>query len=264
MGSIARDFTPDDLEPHLEARGLTGCIAVQARTHERENEYLLGLAEAHRSILGVVGWLDVAAPALPQRLDETADHPRLVGFREILQGEPETKFLNADFIAGLRLLGERGYAYDVLIHSTQLPATAELVRSARPDQRLVLDHLGKPDIKGGRLADWAPRIRSLAKDHPNLHCKLSGMVTEAAPGWTADDLRPYMETVIDAFGPKRVMYGSDWPVCLLNAKDYAAVHDVAFAFVSTLGADAASDIFGGNAERFYRLTDRRPAGASVR
>lgn len=252
-GPVRRDFGPADLQPRLSASSLSGCVAVQARCEEKENDYLLGLADKHPFILGVVGWLDLSADNLAERLDAQNGRRRLVGFREILQGKPSETFLNDRFVRGLRLLGERDYAYDVLVYANQLDAARELVARALPGQRLVLDHLAKPDIAKGEHKEWATKIRALAKDFPGLHCKLSGMVTEAAPGWRAADLRPYMETVLEAFGPDRVMYGSDWPVCLLNAPDYATVHDVAADYIRTLGPDAESAVFGGNALRFYKL-----------
>jgi L-fuconolactonase len=253
MSVIARSFVPDDLRPFLDRRSLDGCIAVQARTTETENEYLLDLAARHPFILGVVGWADLESPTLRGQLTALAAHPRFVGVREILQGQPASRFLNDAFVKGLRLVGELDLTYDVLVYAPQLDAVAELLRKARPDQRLVLDHLGKPDIRGRGFNDWSVRVRALAKDHPNVCCKMSGMVTEAATGWTKADLRPYMDTALEAFSPKRLMYGSDWPVCLLNASDYAAVHDVVADWADPLGAEAVSDIFGGTACRFYRV-----------
>lgn len=252
-GPVRRDFGPADLQPRLSASSVSGCVAVQARCCEKENDFLLGLADRHPFILGVVGWLDLAADNLPERLDAQNGRRKLVGFREILQGKPSETFLNDAFVRGLRLLGERDHAYDVLVYADQLGAAGELIRRARPDQRLVLDHLAKPDIASCEFSNWARGIRALAKDYPNLHCKLSGMVTEAAPDWKPDDLRPYMETVVEAFGVDRVMYGSDWPVCLLAAKDYGTVHDVAADYIRTLGPDAETAVFGANALRFYKL-----------
>jgi L-fuconolactonase len=253
MGVIARSFGPEDLRPQLGANRVDGCIAVQARTTDNENEYLLDLADRFPFILGVVGWADLKGPTLRERLTALSTHKRFVGVREILQGQPDTRFLNDAFVAGLRLVGELDLAYDVLVYAPQLEAVAELLRRARPDQRLVLDHLGKPDIRGRGFNDWAVRIRALARDRPNLCCKISGMVTEAAAGWTFEELRPYMDEALAAFGPKRLMFGSDWPVCLLNASDYGAVHDVVAEWARPLGADAVSDIFGGTARRFYRV-----------
>jgi L-fuconolactonase len=253
MRVIRRDFGPDDLLPHLRSRGIDACVAVQARSDERENEYLVGLARGHAWIAGVVGWLDLRAPSLGEKLDRAREEKRLVGFREVLQGEADERFLNPAFIEGLRLVGSRDFAYDILIYSRQLKAAIELARRALPDQRLVLDHLGKPEIRSGDFAEWARHLRVLARDHQNVCCKLSGMVTEAGGGWSTDTFRPYAETVIEAFGPSRVLYGSDWPVCLLNARDYSAVHDLAAEFVGDLGDEASASIFGGNAARFYRL-----------
>ncbi len=253
-GPVRRSFGPEDLKPLLSARSIHGCVAVQARCDERENDHLLALADAHPHILGVVGWLDLAADNLDARLDAQSGRRRLVGFREILQGKPRDAWFTENFVRGVRRLGERGYAYDILVFANQLRDAHDLAARCHPDQRLVLDHLAKPDIRAGEFTDWSRGIRALAKDFPNLHCKLSGLVTEAAPfAWTPAQLRPYMETVVDAFGPDRVMYGSDWPVCLLAAKDYAAVHDVAADFARSLGAETEAKIMGANAARFYRL-----------
>ncbi len=252
-GPVRRDWSPPDLQPQLSARSLSGCVAVQARCTENENDYLLDLADKHPFILGVVGWLDLAGDNLAERLEAMSGRRRLVGFREILQGKPSESFLTEAFVRGLRLLGERDLAYDVLVYANQLGSVRELLGRARPDQRLVLDHIAKPDMKSGEFSTWARGIRALAKEHPNLHCKLSGMVTEAAPGWKYADLLPYMETVLDTFGVDRVMYGSDWPVCLIAAKDYATVHDVAADFIRTLGPSAEAAVFGANALRFYKL-----------
>lgn len=252
-GPVRRDFGPADLQPQLSARGIHGCVAVQARTDERENDYLLGLADKHTFIFGVVGWLNLASPDLEARLDAQNGRRKLVGFREILQGRPRADWFSDAFVKGVKRVGERGFAYDILVFANQLGDTADLVKRLPQDQRLVLDHLAKPDIRGGEFKNWAAGIRALAKDHPNLHCKLSGMVTEAKPHWRPADLRPYMECVVEAFGPDRIMYGSDWPVSLLASKDYAQAHDVAADYIHTLGVENTAKILGANCTRFYKL-----------
>ena len=254
METIARTFEPEHLHPLLSARSLHGCVAIQARCDERENDYLLGLSDRNPFVLGVVGWLDLAADTLEARLDAQAGRPKLVGLRDVLQGKPRHEWLSDAFVRGVRKAGERGFAYDILIFAHQLQDAHDLVRQCASDHRLVVDHLGKPDIRSGEFTTWAKGLRQLAHDFPNLHCKLSGMVTEAIPyAWTPAQLLPYMETVVEAFGVERVMYGSDWPVCLLGAHQYADVYDVAADYIHTLGADAEAAILGANAVRFYRL-----------
>jgi L-fuconolactonase len=248
---IRRDFLPPDLAPLLAAAGLDGSIAVQARQSLEENAFLLGLADAHPDVVkGVVGWVDLRSPRVEEQLATFAAHPKAVGVRHVVQDEPDDGFmLGTDFQRGIAALRQFDLTYDLLIYPRQLPAAIGLAQRF-PGQPFVLDHLAKPPIKAGTLSPWREQIRELAR-LPNVHCKVSGMVTEAAwSGWKAEDFRPFLEVVVEAFGFARLMYGSDWPVALL-AGSYAQVHALAKDYVP---AQHQEGFFGGNAARFYGIT----------
>jgi L-fuconolactonase len=252
MAPIARSFGPADLLPHLAAHRMDGCVAVQAREDERENEFLLGLADAAPHLKGVVGWVDLAHPSAAASLDRWVLHPRFKGLRHIAQGQPAGFLLRDSFVAGVGRLERLHLTYDILIYADQLREAATFVDRCSGHQRFVLDHIAKPRIAAGDLEPWRADIRELAR-RPNVWCKLSGMVTEAqAANWTPADIEPFMDAVLEAFGPARLMYGSDWPVCLL-AGSYARVYDLAASFVLRLSADEQAAIMGGNATDFYGL-----------
>jgi L-fuconolactonase len=249
---LARDFLPDELQPLLAARGIGGCVAVQAQLSVEETEWLLGLAEAHPWIRGVVGWVDLCSDRVYDRLERFRNRGKLCGVRHMVQSEPDDRFLlRRDFMNGIAALGYFGLTYDLLVVPRQLRAAVEL--AARfPTQRFVLDHLAKPEIRARKLEPWKTLVRELAKN-PNVHCKLSGMVTEADwEQWKPEDFAPYLEVVIDAFGVDRLMAGSDWPVCTL-AGDYARVMGILDPLTATLSPKARDAVLGGNAERFYGL-----------
>lgn len=250
---IRRDFLPVDLEPELRARHLDGCVAVQARQSLAESRWLLELADGTPMIRGVVGWVDLCSPNVAKDLEEFAEHPKFVGVRHVVQDEPDDGFmLREDFQRGIAALSGFDLTYDLLVFPRQLPAAIALVQKF-PEQPFVLDHLAKPRIKDGALSPWREQIRALAK-LPNVACKVSGMVTEADwQNWQSDDFKPYLEVVFEAFGPDRLMFGSDWPVCLL-AGSYERVLGLAQDYVSRLGKDAKAKFFGENAARFYGLT----------
>ena len=252
METLQRDYLPQDLSPLLEKEGIGGCVAVQADSSTRENDFLLQLADANQWILGVVGWVDLQSPQLSEQLDRWCPHPRAVGVRHIVQDEPDDRFLDGEaFRQGVRSLAERGQSYDLLIYERQLPAAIEFVQ-AIPDVPMVLDHIAKPRIGEGALEPWASQLKELALA-PNLTCKLSGMVTEANwKEWSPDDLAPYIETAIEAFGADRLMFGSDWPVCRLAA-EYPQVRSLIEPYLATLSATERAAIEGENAARFYRL-----------
>ena len=252
METLQRDYLPQDLSPLLEKEGIGGCVAVQADSSTRENDFLLQLADANQWILGVVGWVDLQSPQLSEQLDRWCPHPRAVGVRHIVQDEPDDRFLDGEaFRQGVRSLAERGQSYDLLIYERQLPAAIEFVQ-AIPDVPMVLDHIAKPRIGEGALEPWASQLKELALA-PNLTCKLSGMVTEANwNDWSPDDLAPYIETTIEAFGADRLMFGSDWPVCRLAA-EYPQVRSLIEPYLATLSATERAAIEGENAARFYRL-----------
>ncbi|MBT7639586.1 MAG: amidohydrolase family protein [Planctomycetes bacterium] len=252
MQLLRQDFLPDQLLPLLQAEGIDGCIAVQADSSGRENDFLLGLAADHPWILGVVGWVDLQSDQLESQLEQLCQHSRAVGVRHIVQDEPDDRFLDgAAFRRGVSTLAARKLTFDLLIYERQLPAAIDFVR-ALPDVPMVLDHIAKPKIADALLEPWSSQIRELALA-PNLMCKLSGIVTEANwLEWTPADLAPYLETAIEAFGPERLMLGSDWPVCCLAA-DYSRVRSLVEPFLQPLSWTERSAIEGGNATRFYQL-----------
>ena len=225
---------------------------VQAAQTVAETRWLL--AQAHASgglIKGVVGWLDMAAPDAPEVLEELARDPLLCGVRPMLQEIPDVDWvLQPGLDAAFRALIERDLAFDVLIRPPHLPATLTLL-TRYPDLRAIVDHCGKPDISRGMWQPWADEIRRIARE-TNAYCKLSGLVTEARPGWKVNDLRRYAEHVIECFGPDRVAWGSDWPVMLLNA-DYPRWLDAARQLIAPLSAEQQAGILGRNAVSFYRL-----------
>jgi L-fuconolactonase len=255
MAALRRDFLPEDLAPLLRASGIDACVAVQARQSEAENDFLLDLADRHDFVRGVVGWVDLREPRVGSVLDRLRARKRFRGVRHVAQSEPDDFLHRPDVRRGIAELASRGLTYDLLVYWRQLPAVIDLVR-AFPDQPFVLDHLGKPPIAAGALEPWASGIRALAA-LPNASAKLSGLVTEADwRRWRPSDLAPYLEVALEAFGPARLMLGSDWPVCTLAASHEAAVR-VVRDFVARLSVDERDAISGKTATRFYGLD--RPA-----
>lgn len=254
MAAIRRDFLPEDLKPLLDGLGFDGCIAVQARQNLEETRWLLELAGQHDFIHGVVGWVDLRSPELVGQLQQFTGQRKLVGVRHLVQDEPDNEFmLGEEFRRGIARLAEFELAYDVLIYPRQLKAAIGLV-GLFPDQRFVLDHIAKPSIAEGGLEPWANGLRELSKA-PNLCCKLSGMVTEARWGtWRPDDFRPYLDVVFDAFGPERLMIGSDWPVCTLSAS-YEAAMGIVLRYLEQFSKTEQDGILGGNCARFYKLPE---------
>ena len=260
MSAIRRDFLPHDARHEMDAAGIDGAIAVQARQTLEETRWLLDLAEQHPdTIRGVVGWIDLRADVARHQLEIVADHPKLVGIRHIVQSEPDDRFmLQPAFCRGLALLEEFGLAYDLLVYSRQLPAAVELVERFA-SQRFVLDHLGKPDIRNGELRGWERDIRALA-ECPNVSAKLSGLVTEADwDAWTPGDIRPYLDVAFDCFGAERLMIGSDWPVCSVVA-GYARTMAIVSDYVADRPAHERDAVLGGNAQRFWNLSVTAVAG----
>jgi L-fuconolactonase len=243
---------PPDLQPLLQGVGFDGCVAVQVRQSLEETRWLLELADRHDFIRGVVGWLDLRSPDVDSHLRQFAGRKKLVGVRHIVQDEPDDNFmLRTDFRRGIARLREFGLRYDVLIYPRQLPAAIKLVREF-PDQPFVLDHIAKPAIEEGKLASWEAGLRELAQS-PNLYCKLSGMVTEARwQRWRPSDFQPYLDVAFEAFGPERLMIGSDWPVCTLSAS-YESAMRIVMDYIAQFPAAAQEGILGGNCARFYGL-----------
>ncbi|MFY0254354.1 amidohydrolase family protein [Chitinophaga sp. 30R24] len=253
MEVIRRDFLPEHLAPVLESNGVHGCVAVQADQSPGETAFLLLLAAAHDTLIkGVVGWVNLQADDIEAQLAQYAVHPKLKGFRHIVQGEPDNRFiLGEHFCRGIRALSKYNFTYDILVYPKQLPAVEEFVQRF-PHQPLVIDHLGKPDIRNGRLEPWATHIRRIARS-PNVYCKLSGLVTEANwQQWEPAHFKPFLEVALEAFGPHRLLFGSDWPVCLLAA-EYQKVKQLISDFISTLSTSEQYQIMGGNALSFYHL-----------
>jgi L-fuconolactonase len=251
MSAIRRDFLPSDLKPLLDAAGFDGCVAVQAEQSIAETEWLLRLADEHPFIRGVVGWVDLCAPDVTEQLRRAASRSRLRGIRHLVQDEPAGFMLQPEFLRGIAALKELGLAYDILIYERQLPEALELVRSF-PEQHFVIDHIAKPAIRDGGIDAWRAGIGAIAAC-PNVYCKLSGMVTEADwQRWRPADFAPYIETVLEAFGPRRVMSGSDWPVCLV-AGDYGGVMAIVTDAIRRLSAREREAIMGGTAAEFYGL-----------
>ena len=252
MDVLRRDYLPGDLEPLLRAGGFDGTIAVQARQMIEETRWLLKLADQHSFIKGVVGWVDLCSPKLAAQLEEVAAHPKLVGVRHVLHDEPDDQFmLRPDFRRGIAHLRQFGLTYDLLLFPRHLPVAVKLVREF-PEQPFVLDHIGKPRIAAGQFSPWREDLRALA-ECPNVWCKLSGLVTEAAwKQWQSADFHPYIEAVLEAFGLERVMIGSDWPVCTLSG-DYGATMGVVTDYIRRFPTATQEEIFGGNCARFYRV-----------
>ena len=255
MGLLKRDFLPKDLKPLLDAGGISGCIAVQARQSLEETAFLLDLAEEHDFILGVVGWVDLQADDLEKQLDTLRSFHRLKGIRHIVQAEPDPEFLLREpFLRGVKALAKAGLVYDILVYERQLPSVVRFLERC-PDQPMVLDHLGKPIIEGGPSRVWKEHIRAIA-EHPQVYCKVSGLVTEADWGkWSPADFYPFLETVAEAFGPERLMVGSDWPVCLLAARDYAQVMELVHGFFKDWPEEAKNALYGGTAAKCYFQND---------
>lgn len=254
MPQIKRDFLPPDLEPLLAEQSIDACIAVQARQHLEETDFLLRLARQYSSIRGVVGWIDLQSENVEQQVAIYANEPLLKGIRHIVQDEPDERFLLRNtFLRGVNVLKESGLTYDILIYEKHLPVAVQFAEKAG-EMPLVLDHIGKPQhIANGPSKAWLQGIKALA-ELPHVYCKLSGLVTEADwSSWRPDDFRPFLDHVFECFGTDRLMFGSDWPVCLLAAPDYARVYDIISAFMSGLPAEDQAKVFGLNAARFYCL-----------
>ena len=252
MIPLRRDFLPGDLKPELHMAGFQGSIAVQARQSMEETRWLLELADGDPSIMGVVGWVDLRSPDVQSQLEAFSRNSKLVGVRHIVQSEPDDQFmLREDFLRGISLLERFDLTYDILIYPRHLAVAAEFVKKF-PRQRFVLDHLAKPYIKTGESKPWAAEIRKLA-EFPNVFCKLSGLVTEADwKNWKAEQITPYIDTAFEAFGPERLMIGSDWPVCLV-ASTYGRVMDIVKIYLAQYSSEIQEGVLGGNAQRFWKL-----------
>jgi L-fuconolactonase len=252
MNVLRRDYLPGELEPLLQSAGFEGTIALQARQMIEETEWLLELSDQHAFIKGVVGWVDLQSPEVDGQLGKFASHPKLVGVRHVVHDEPDDNFmLRSEFRRGIGRLRDYGLTYDLLLFPRHLPVATRLVREFS-GQSFVLDHIAKPAIRDGELVPWRDDLYRLA-DHKNVLCKLSGLVTEAQwRQWRPEDFHRYLNIVLDAFGPDRVMIGSDWPVCLLSG-DYVATMNLVAGYAQEFHPAVREQILGANCARFYGL-----------
>ena len=252
MEVLARDRLPADLNPLLKDNGIDGTIAVQARQVIEETEALLAMAEEYDFIRGVVGWVDLRSPNVEAQLEQFKDRVKLVGVRHVVQDEPDEKFvLRDDFMRGIGKLKAYDLVYDILIFPHQLAATIELVKRF-PEQVFILNHIAKPNIKDEQMSPWESDIKKLAS-FENVSCKISGMVTEADwHNWRAEDFKPYMQVVLEAFGAERLTIGSDWPVCTL-AGEYGSIVSIAADFIAQLSDNEQKVIWEENPKRIYGL-----------
>lgn len=249
---IRRDFLPADLEPAIAEAKIDGVISVQARQTLEETRWLLEMARERAFIRGVVGWVPLVDPGLQTCLAELSAHGKLVGVRHVLQEEPANQLMDdADFNRGVRLLTELGLRYDLLIFARHLPQAARFV-GRHPQQTFILDHIAKPDIRGGAIEDWKRDLNELAR-RENVFCKISGMVTEADPAtWSSENLRRYFDAAVEAFGPARLMFGSDWPVCLV-ASSYARWVQTVELWTSAWSDTERKRFWSGTVEEAYGI-----------
>lgn len=251
MKTIQQDFMPVHLFPVLQESSINGSVAVQTNQDESENVFLLEQAAKYDFIKGVVGWIDLRADDLEDKLKQYKSIELMKGFRHIVQAEPYGFLDDKKFVEGVRLLGRFNFSYDILVYSRQLDEVIRFLKQV-PDQRLVIDHCAKPGIKNHEIDKWAGKMRSIASQK-NVYCKISGLFTEADwGGWQEEDFYPYLDVIVDTFGPDRIMFGSDWPVCLLAAT-YKQSHDVLEKYFHRFSAERNALFWGENAIRFYRL-----------
>ena len=252
LGVLYRDYLPEMLEPILMERGVAKTILVQASNSLAETDWLLSLADQHQFIAGVVGWVDLTDSGMAEDLEVFIANPKFKGVRHLVESEPMEDWLaQPEVIRGLQTLEKHEVSYDLLVHTRHLKHV-KTVAEACPELRLVVDHVAKPPISSGELAEWADALREVAV-YPNVSCKLSGLVTEAnLTSWRVEDLRPFVEQALGFFGPGRMMFGSDWPVCLLAAS-YAQVFETFELLLGELSNEERAMIFGGNATKFYQL-----------
>lgn len=253
MAVIKRDFLPKDLLPELQSIDFEASVAVQARQTWEETCWLLQLADENPHIKGVVGWVDLQSDNAEKQLQSFAAHPRAVGVRHVIHDEEDVNFmLRPEFINGIKLLEKFGLAYDILIFPKHLPNTIQFVKQFSPNQIFILDHIAKPFIKEGTITPWKEQIEELAQ-FPNIFCKVSGMVTEADwKNWTPENIKPYLDVIFKAFGPERIMIGSDWPVCLV-AGEYAKVMGVVTSYIANLTEQDKANVLGINAINAYKI-----------
>jgi L-fuconolactonase len=259
---LYQDYLPSQLEPILNKNGIAQSVLVQASNTLEETYWLLSLAELHPFISGVVGWVDLEDPELEQELEKLTANPKFRGVRHLVESEPVDDWLvQTSVLNGLRVLEKHGVSYDLLVHTRHLKHV-KTVAEACPNLNLVIDHVAKPPVASAELTPWADPLKEVAA-YPNVSCKLSGLVTEANwTSWTTEDLRPYVERALEFFGPKRMMFGSDWPVCLL-ASSYERVLESFQLLLADFTDEELNRIFGGNAISFYRLNDEGEVASAL-
>ena len=252
MVALRRNYLPADLRPVLDRVGIDRTVFVQAQHSLEETQWALELAEANPWIAGVVGWLDLRSPRLEEQIERFAGNPKFVGVRHIVHDEPDEQWLlRDDVVRGLQTLAKYKLAYDLLLRPPHLKHISELARRV-PDLKMVVDHLAKPLIRAGELEPWRTDLTAVARI-PGMHCKISGMVNEADMArWRATDFAPFVDMALELFGPSRLMFGSDWPVCRL-AGEYSEVLAATQSTLTGLSADERATVFGGTAIRFYEL-----------
>ncbi|MVZ62622.1 amidohydrolase family protein [Sphingobacterium humi] len=253
MALIQRNFLPNDIGQTLKDNQIDGVVAVQADQSLRENEFLLELASAYKLIKGIVGWVDLRSESVEEQLEKYQQAPLIKGFRHVIEGEEDPDFLHRDaFLRGIAALTKYGYTYDLLIRPRHYASTLHCV-AANPEQVFMLDHIAKPPIKSQAFDEWASFITELAA-FPNVHCKLSGLATEADwKHWKLDHFTQYIDHVVACFGKERLVFGSDWPVCLL-AGSYEDSMRIVQDKLQDFTADELAGFWGNNAVKFYKLS----------
>jgi L-fuconolactonase len=252
MDLLKKDYGPQELSTILEQCGFQGSVAVQSSQTEAENEFLVQIAEKNPIIKGIVGWVDLQSDSVSERLSYYSSINTIKGFRHVIHDEPDIDFmLRPSFLRGIKSLRSFGYNYDLLIFPVHLPNALQLVRQF-PDQPFVIDHIGKPKIGEHEILYWKKHLMPFGS-LPNVYCKISGMVTETSgKKWKQEDFFPYLDTIIEFFGTKRILFGSDWPVCTLSAS-FAEVYGIVNTYFKKFSTDEQDDFFGLNAKRFYHL-----------
>jgi len=252
LGVLYRDYLPEDLEPVLKQNKVAQTVLVQASNSLEETKWLLQLADANQFIAGVVGWVDLKSPLVSDQLDEFLRHKKFKGVRHLVESEPVDDWLvQPEVLAGLAVLEARNIPYDLLVHPRHLKFVPQVIEAC-PKLRMVIDHLAKPPIASGAVAEWRTEFAALAK-FPQLSCKLSGLVTEANhASWSIDELQPFVSVALDAFGPDRLIFGSDHPVCLLAAS-YERVLESFQTLLADLGSGMKERVFSTNAIEFYGI-----------
>ena len=252
MSVIRKNFLPSDLAKVYQENGINGCVAVQADQTLEETDFLIDLASKNDYIKGIVGWVDLRSKNIEEALEKYSKHNIVKGFRHVVQGESDHNFLlRPNFLRGISLLERYNFTYDILVFPHQLGAVLEFVKQF-PKQKFVIDHIAKPYIKDGFFEGWASQMKLISKQE-NVYCKMSGMITEADYNtWTLEQLNPYMDLILNVFGSNRIMFGSDWPVCLV-AGNYKQVKEIVTNFIVKLSDSEQRGIMGNNAINFYNI-----------